>query len=125
MEFEPGMVCSFRMVQATMAFAFMLIMGLITLNRYIKTVRYIKAAFFPSEAVARLNCGVVRLILVLSTRPPLWGWGRMKFDSYVFVYTFNWKEGRTIFIRQIDCKTPQRYSICDNLLLMENSSIKN
>ena len=100
MEFEPGMVCSFRMVQATMAFAFMLIMGLITLNRYIKTVRYIKAAFVPSKEVARLNCGVVRLILVLSTRPPLWGWGRIKFDSYVFVYTFNWKEGRTIFHSQ-------------------------
>ena len=83
-------------VQATMAFAFMLIMGLITLNRYIKIVMV--AAFFPSKAVARLHYGVVRLILVLSTRPPLWGWGRMKFDSYVFVYTFNWKEGRTIFL---------------------------
>ena len=86
-------------VQHTMALATSLIMGLIALNRYMKVVKrtiYIK--FFPSKRAAWLYCGLVWLVSVLFATPPLYGWGKMNFDSDFLLCIFNWKDGHFSFV---------------------------
>ncbi|XP_022801371.1 visual pigment-like receptor peropsin [Stylophora pistillata] len=86
-------------VQVTMAFASVLNMGLIALNRYIKVVRRaLYSKFFPSKRVAWLYCGVVWLLSVILATPPLYGWGKLEFDSDFFACTFDWKEGHFSYV---------------------------
>ena len=86
-------------VHHTIVMASLLTMCLIALNRYMKVVKrslYIK--FFPSKRAAWLYCALVWLVSVLFATPPLYGWGKMKFDSDFFVCTFNWKQGHVSFV---------------------------
>ena len=85
--------------QLTMVLSSLFIMGLIALNRYLKVVKrslYIK--FFPRKRVAWLYCGLVWLVSVLFATPPLYGWGKMNFDSDLIICSFNWKEGHVSFV---------------------------
>ncbi|XP_022805394.1 melatonin receptor type 1C-like [Stylophora pistillata] len=85
--------------QFTMGFASFLNMGMIALNRYIKVVkRALYSKFFPSKRVAWLYCGVVWLVSVVLATPPLYGWGKLKFDSHYFACTFNLKEGHFSYV---------------------------
>ena len=83
----------------TMILASVFILGLIALNRYMKVVKrslYIK--FFPTKKAAWLYCGLVWLVAVLFSTPPLYGWGKMNFDSDFLVCSFSWKEGHFSFV---------------------------
>ena len=85
--------------QFIMALASLFIMGLIALNRYMKVVKpslYIK--FFPSKRVAWLYFGLVWAVSVLVATPPLYGWGKINFDSHFLLCSFNWKEGHFSFV---------------------------
>ena len=87
------------LIHHTMVLASLLTMGLIALNRYMKVVKrslYIK--FFPSKRAAWLYCGLVWLVAVLFSTPPLYGWGKMNFDSDFLVCSFSWKEGHFSFV---------------------------
>ncbi|XP_022801369.1 visual pigment-like receptor peropsin [Stylophora pistillata] len=86
-------------IQFIMGAASMLNMGLIALNRYIKVVKralYIK--FFPSKRVAWFYCGLVWVFSAIIATPPLYGWGKLKFDSDSFLCNFNWKEGHFSYV---------------------------
>ena len=85
--------------QFIMALASLFIMGLIALNRYMKVVKpslYIK--FFPSKRVAWLYFGLVWAVSVLVATLPLYGWGKINFDSHFLLCSFNWKEGHFSFV---------------------------
>ena len=87
------------LIHHTMVLASLLTMGLIAMNRYMKVVKrslYIK--FFPSKRAAWLYCGLVWLVAVLFSSPPLYGWGKMNFDSDFLVCSFSWKEGHFSFV---------------------------
>ena len=87
------------LIHHTMVLASLLTMGLIALNRYMKVVKrslYIK--FFPTKRAAWLYCGLVWLVAVLFFTPPLYGWGKMNFDSDFLVCSFSWKEGHFSFV---------------------------
>ena len=106
-------------IHHTMVLASLLTMGLIALNRYMKVVKrslYIK--FFPSKRAAWLSCGLVWLVAVLFSTPPLYGWGKMNFDSDFLLCSFSWKEGH--FFCHIACRVLKRDNICHNLLLLES-----
>lgn len=99
-----------------MVFAFMLDMGSITLNGHIKIVKaalqlYIK--FSPSKGVASSYC---------QTSIVLIGKNEIRLIRLCLYFEL---EGRTIFFRHIDSEAPQRHSMCDTLLLLENSLMKN
>ena len=86
-------------VQKTIVLASLLTMGLIAMNRYMKVVKrtlYIK--FFPSKRVAWLYFGFVWLVSVLFATPPLYGWGKIDFDSHFLLCSFNWREGHFSFV---------------------------
>lgn len=86
----------------TLGWASMLNVGLIALNRYVKVVkRALYSVLFPSKRVAWLYCGVVWLVSVLVATPPLYGWGKLKFDSDSFLCIVNWKEGHFSFVIMI------------------------
>ncbi|XP_022805393.1 G-protein coupled receptor 161-like [Stylophora pistillata] len=86
----------------TLGWASMLNVGLIALNRYVKVVkRALYSVLFPSKRVAWLYCGVVWLVSVLIATPPLYGWGKLKFDSDSFLCIVNWKEGHFSFVIMI------------------------
>ena len=87
------------LAQFIMALASLFIMGLIALNRYMKVVKpslYIK--FFPSKRVAWLYFGLVWAVSVLVATPPLYGWGKINFDSHFLLCSFNWKEGHFCYV---------------------------
>ena len=108
------------LIHHTMGLASLLTLGLIALNRYMKVVKrslYIK--FFPSKRAAWLYCGLVWLVAVLFSTPPLYGWGKMNFDSHFFSLHIQ-LEGRTLLFCHTYCRILKRDNICNNLLLLEN-----
>ena len=85
-------------LQHTMGSSSLFIMGLIAMNRYMKVVKgtlYIK--FFPSKKVAWVYCGVVWLTSMLFATPPLYGWGKMNFNSDFLFCSFDLKNGHFSF----------------------------
>ena len=86
-------------VQQTMGLASLLNLGLIALNRYVKVVkRALYTKFFPSKRVAWLYSGFVWLVSLLLATPPLYGWGKMNFDSDAFICAFNWRNENVSFL---------------------------
>ena len=86
-------------VQQTMGLASLLNLGLIALNRYVKVVkRALYTKFFPSKRVAWLYSGFVWLVSLLLATPPLYGWGKMNFDSDSFICVFNWRNENVSFL---------------------------
>ena len=82
-----------------MGLASLLNLGLIALNRYVKVVKQaLYTKFFPSKRVAWLYSGFVWLVSLLLATPPLYGWGKMNFDSDSFICVFNWRNENVSFL---------------------------